>query len=427
MKRSFFGFIKPKLTYEPIADTQAEPVYIQAPQKTRFLLDTPVDRSGDLTLSVGDQVKNGQRIQVAADAKDYALASKVGKITDISPFIGMMQAKMTAVTVAVDAEANKAVDDEFKEQSQTPSLEVAQRFLHALPGKPDFSPFFDSDKQIKAIVVLGVDRDLLSITNQFFVKTGIESIKTGIDILRKITGIHNVVLAVPESLVQVAGASGAGVKTVDSEYPAAHPQLIVRHVLADEIKVGDADGNADVAFFSAEAVSAMGAAFNTGQLPMNKLITLISKNGNKRLVCATIGTPLRDILNRFNETVQDGDRVIFGGPMTGVSVYTLDHPVQPDTDTIMIQDRTQIPERLDVACINCGECVRICPVNIPVNVLVRLLEAEHYEEAEANAELGACIECGLCEFVCESRIPIFQHIKLAKHSLEVMKAEESNA
>jgi electron transport complex protein RnfC len=85
-----------------------------------------------------------------------------------------------------------------------------------------------------------------------------------------------------------------------------------------------------------------------------------------------------------------------------------------------------MPETADAACINCGECVRVCPVNIPVNILIRLLEAEQYEAAAAQAELHACIDCGLCAFVCESRIPIFQHIKLAKHTLEQMKAEESH-
>jgi len=427
MKRSFFGFIKPKLTYEAIADTQTEPAYVPVSRKLKFLLDTPLEHAGDLAMAVGDQVKSGQRVQIKADSGDYGLAGKSGKVTEIKPFLGMMQAQMTSVTIAVDEAASQAVDDEFKQQRQTPTLANAARFLQGLPGKPDFSPFFNPDKDIKAIVVLGVDRDLLATTSQYFVKTGIESIKTGIDILRKITGIHNVMLAVPEHLVQVAGASGAGVMTVDSEYPAAHPQLIVRHVLADEVKAGAEVSNSDVAFFSAEAVSAIGAAFNTGQLPLEKLVTFISKDGNKRLVSASLGTPLEDILHALNETVQDGDRVIFGGPMTGVAVYSTDQPVQADTNMILIQDRSQVAEPSDVACINCGECVRACPVNIPVNILVRFLEAEQYEAAADQAELHACIECGLCSFVCEPRIPIFQHIKLAKHMLERMKAEESHA
>ncbi len=427
MKKAFFGFIKPKLTYEAITDTQAEPVDIPASRKIQYLLDTPLEQSGDQKLAVGDQVTSGQRIQVTADAGDYALASRAGKITAIKPFLGMMQARMTAVTISLDSGVGEKTNEEFKAQVQTPGLANADRFLQGLPGKPDFSPFFDPDKQIQAIVVLGGDRDLLCTTNQYVVKTGIESIKTGIDMLRQITGIHNVILAVPGHLVQVAGASGASVKTVDSQYPAAHPSLIVRHVLADGINAGAAGTHADVAFFSAEAVSAIGATFNTGRPPMEKLVSFISKEEKMQLVSTPIGTPLEDILDALNETVDDGDRVIFGGPMTGVAVYSPEQPVQADTDTIMIQDKSRISEPCDVACTNCGECVRVCPVNIPVNILVRLLEAQQYEAAEAQADLQACIECGLCAYVCEPRIPIFQHIKLAKHMLERMKAEESNA
>jgi len=426
MKRSFFGFIKPKLTYSAITDAPAEPAAVPASREIQLLLDTPLERAKDLTLSVGEQVKAGQRIQVTQTAEDYALASRSGQVSEITPFLGMMQAEMAAVSITLDSEAHQVADDEFKQISKTPTIENAARFLQGLPGKPDFSPFFDPDRRIKAIVVLGTDQDLLSITNQYIVKTRIESIKTGIDILRKMTGIQNVILAAPEHLVQVAGAAGAGVKTVDSEYPAANPELIIRYVLADELKGGDSAPQAEAALFSAEAVAAIGAAFNTGELPMEKLFTFIPKNGTKRLVSAPIGTPLKDVLEIFNESVREGDRIIFGGPMTGIAVYSTAHPVQADTDTIMVQEGALIPETADVACINCGECIRVCPVNIPVNILVRLLEAEQYEAAAAQADLDACIECGLCAFVCESRIPIFQHIKLAKHTLEQMKAEESH-
>jgi electron transport complex protein RnfC len=113
--------------------------------------------------------------------------------------------------------------------------------------------------------------------------------------------------------------------------------------------------------------------------------------------------------------------------MRGVSVYSEDLPVQADTDAIMVQDKDALPFISDYPCINCGECVRICPVKIPVNMLVRLLEAGHYEEAAEQYDLDACIECGLCSYVCVSRIPIFQYIKLAKYELDrTQPAEEAN-
>jgi electron transport complex protein RnfC len=390
-------------------------------------LATAVERTEELGIAVGEQVKSGQRVRVRADAEDFALAGKSGQIKEIAPVLGMMQKRMTSVVVTVDPEESQVPDDSFKEESRAPSLENAARFLRGLPGRPDFSPFLDSGRRIQAIVVLGMDQDLLSVTNPYFVKTGIESVKTGIDMLRKITGIHNVILAVPQHLVQVAGAAGAGVRTVDDEYPASHPRLMARHILSAEMPEGGASVEAEVAFFNAEAVSAIGAAYNTGELPLEKLVTCISKDGSRRLVKAPIGTPLQDILEAFGESVAEGDRIILGGPMTGQAVYTTAHPIQADTDTVLVQDVSQIAETPDIACINCGECVRICPVNIPVNILVRFLEAEQYEAAASQAELDSCIECGLCAFVCESRIPIFQHIKLAKHTLERMRAEESNA
>ena len=120
--------------------------------------------------------------------------------------------------------------------------------------------------------------------------------------------------------------------------------------------------------------------------------------------------------------------MIIGGPMKGVSVFSSDFPVMPDTDTIIIQDKNQITERSDIACTNCGECVRVCPANIQVQQLIRYLDAGQYEEAADQYDLFSCIECGFCSYVCESRIPVFQHIKLAKHTIESMKAaEESNA
>jgi len=430
IKRSFFGLIKPKLEYEIIDEAQAEPVSIKASKQIMLYIDQPIDKplenSGNDFLKIGDQVKSGQKIAMTDDAADYLLSSKSGRISKISTFVGILGKKYTSVTIDVDEESSPSVDESFKNICQTPSLENARNFLTGLPGKPDFNVFFDSEKPVKAIVVLGVDDDLLSTTNQYFVKNNIIAIQTGIDLLCKIAGISKAILVVPQHLEQVAGSSGAIVKTVDSEYPSAHPALIMRHILASE--EGQSKTKYGIAFFSAEAVCAIGAAYNTGKFPLEKIITFVSKDGNKRLVSVPIGIPLQDILNEFNETVNDGDRVIFGGPMKGISIFSADSPVLPDTDTIIIQNKDQITERSDIACINCGECVRVCPANIQVNQLIRFLEAGQYEEAADQYDLFSCIECGFCSYVCESRIPVFQHIKLAKYTLESMKAaEESNA
>lgn len=111
--------------------------------------------------------------------------------------------------------------------------------------------------------------------------------------------------------------------------------------------------------------------------------------------------------------------------MTGAAIYSDQFPVMPDTDAIMVQPGADIPLTSDYPCINCGDCIPICPARIQVNMLVRFLEAGQYQEAADLYDLQSCVDCGLCAFVCPSKIPVFQYIKLAKYELDRLESAEA--
>lgn len=423
MKRSFWGFVRPRLSYEVIPETQPEPITVLPKKEVVLFASTPFREPKEGSVKPGDKVSSGEKISLNGDPDAYVVSPVAGCVREMSGFEGTMGRKMTAVTIEIDQDDEAEADDSFKEYSKSPSLEMAISFLGCLPGKPDFSILNHPDRKVKTIVITGVDRDIKCITNQYIIKTGIASVKTGIDVLRKISSIQDVILAVPEHLVQVAGAAGAGVKAISSQYPAAHPDLLLARLAADGVLDPE-----NTAVFSAESVASLGVAFNTGRIPTTKLFTVVKKDGSLRLISAPIGTPIADVLLTVAQMPGPEDRVVSGGPMTGEAVYSLDYPILPDTDAIVVQDASDIIHSSDTPCTNCGECIRVCPVNVPVNMLVRYIEAGDYETAAEKMDLASCVECGFCSYVCESRIPIFQYIKLAKHAVSRMDTvEESDA
>ncbi|HID28716.1 MAG TPA: electron transport complex protein RnfC [Desulfobacterales bacterium] len=417
IKRSFLGLVKPALRYNVAPDSVQE---LPVPNKVTLLLKASENGGPPSTLKIGDAVKTGQRLSASPDSAEYVISSVTGTISALSPYIGTLAQKYVAITI--DATAQDNWDDAFNKE---PTLDTVLKFFGQAPGNPCVKAFADPEKSIGTIVVNGCDEDLLLTTNQCVVQNEAADIKTGIDTLKKMTGVQRIVITVPEKLVQQATATGAEAKAVKGAYPNSLPRMIMKDVLGQVVSAGDTVEDAGVVFMSAEAVAGLGAAFRTGQLPVSKVVTVVGKGGRTTNVRARIGTPLRDILQACNVSVSNGDRLILGGPMRGTATYSEDLPLEPSTDGVVVQAGADSAQVTDYPCINCGECIRICPVKIPVNMLVRFLEARLYEDAAAMYDLYCCIECGLCSYVCVSRIPIFQYIKLGKYELGLSESAEA--
>jgi electron transport complex protein RnfC len=417
MKRTFFGLAKPRLQYNVGPDA---PQDLPVPSKVILLLKESQNGGPSDGINVGDSVKTGQRLSASPQSDEYVISSVTGTISDTAPYVGTFGQKCTAITI--DASSQDDWDDSF---DKGPTLDAALKFYGYAPGDPCFKAFADPEKSIRTIVINGMDQDLLLTANQYVVQNEAADIKAGVDALKKITGVDRIVITVPESLVQQANTTGAEVKSVSPTYPSSLPHMIMKDVLGEVVSAGDSAEDAGAVFMSAEAVAALGAASQAGQPRVTKIVTVVGKGGSATNIRTRIGTPLKDVLQACNISLNDRDRLILGGPMTGAAAYSEELGVEPGTDGIVVQDERGSAQVTDYPCINCGECVRICPVKIPVNMLVRFLEGRFYEDARALYDLDCCIECGLCSYVCISRIPIFQYIKLGKYELSLIETAEA--
>ncbi|MCD6353831.1 MAG: 4Fe-4S dicluster domain-containing protein [Proteobacteria bacterium] len=416
IKKPFFGLKKPELKYclesFPFED-------IPASREAILFLKKLNGKSEEKLLKVGDNVKTGQKIKAFPDSPEYVISPVTGKISSIFPYTDALGQAYEGIKI--ESDRNDDWDDQFTGEA---TLETAIDFLEFAPGKFSFRKFSDVTKKVDTIIINGMDVDLGITVNQEIVRTNSSRIKEGIDFLKKITGVSNFIIAVPENLSKEANRTGATVKTVSATFPDALPEMIIKNTLGKVVPAGQKPEDIGVAVISAESTAAVGEAFATGKVPVIKALSVVGKNGKVINVKARIGTPIGDILSKYNVAPEENDRIILGGPMMGTATYSKDLPIEPNTEAITVQSESDSAQVSDYPCISCGECVRICPVRIPVNFLCRFAEFGFYEDAE-RYDLNSCIECGLCAYVCTARRPLLQYIKLAKHELELIKLSEA--
>ncbi len=429
IKRSFFGLTQPRFHYEAVRDVPRSPDQMPVPGQVRLFVREAFDGKFPLVLQKGDRVRTGQKL-VPFDGSDaYVISSVTGTVSGISPYTGDFGQTYTDITI--DAEPEDEFDEAFKAAVDEQGIEAGRDFLATVPGGLPLAEMLDSGHHVDTLIVCGIERDLLTVTHQAVMSSQTEAMNLGVSILKRLLGVHKVVLAMPQNIIReagtIGGASGVEIRPIDTTYPAAKPKLIMRDVMGQEIPADKRCEDYGIFFVSAEAVASVGKAFDKGRIPVTKTVTVIRKDLSKVVMEVRMGTAVGDIFNELGISVRDRDRIVIGGPMTGSAIYALEHPVLQDTDTIMVQDSSDIPDVMNNPCINCGECVRICPADIPVNMLVRLLEARQYEIAADDYDLHSCVECGLCSFVCPSKIPIFQYIQLGKYELARIRKEEEEA
>jgi electron transport complex protein RnfC len=421
IKRPFFSLTQPRLFYDLVEPDPKEPESIPLPASLTVLLSEEIDSTKQALIKKGDAVKKGEKLRLYDDSTAYTLSPVTGTINLFDTYSDDFGKVATFIVIKPDA--TKSSETDTVPLGTIEDIEFADQYLRKLPGAPPFKILANPDIKINTIVITCADTDLLSTTNQFVGLMYPDEIKEGAKILKTITRVANICVTIPEALGTQINFDTLQVIKTGNDYPSTLPALIMKNHLNRVLPAGQTPEEMGVCFIRAEALVSLARVYKTREAVFDKILTLIGKDGVRHRVRATIGTPLSKIFSRFNIHVNEQDRIIIGGPMRGFSTFTVHHPVLADMDTVIVQDTAIIPQLSDYPCVNCGKCIRICPANIPVNLLVRYLEANQYEEAADRFDLESCIECGLCAYVCTARIPLYQYIRLGKHELLTLRAD----
>ena len=192
--------------------------------------------------------------------------------------------------------------------------------------------------------------------------------------------------------------------------------MLVYHTTGRVIPEGGLPIDVGCIVCNCTTIAEIGKYLKTGIPLIDKVVTVDGDAiQNPKNVIVPIGTTIKDVFE-FCGIKKEIAKVLYGGPMMGISVPDMEKPVIKNTNALLAFSKKEnfIPKT--TACIRCGACVNHCPFGIsPVAILKSYKENDYLGMKKAGALL--CMECGCCSYVCPAKIPNVQNNKLAKLAL----------
>ncbi|MGY6554848.1 MAG: RnfABCDGE type electron transport complex subunit C [Wenzhouxiangella sp.] len=245
----------------------------------------------------------------------------------------------------------------------------------------------------------------------------------GMAILRKVLGTRQTVLVVetPDAAAAQSLVDGApearrpALQTLQPRYPQGAAELLLRVLAGRKIDGQQSFAASEAVVFSLATVAEIGRLLGSGRVVTDQLLTLagdgLREPGNFRV---PLGTPVGFALAWAGAAV-DLDRVLAGGPMRGRSLGNLERPILKTATGFLAKGAGSGGQMLEPrACIRCGDCVAVCPVQLHPAELGLLARHGEVEAMVSDWHLARCIECGCCSYVCPSHIPLAQMFRTAK-------------
>ena len=261
-----------------------------------------------------------------------------------------------------------------------------------------------------------------------------DRIRIGVEIMRKVLGGPAVRIAVeankPEAIAALEKAFGDIEGNVEVVVlPVLYPQGSEKHQIyatvgrvvpeppALPIDVGCVVENVGT-------VAAIADAVEKGKILLSRVTTISGDAvAEPKNVEAPLGTKYADLVAFCGGAKEPPAKVLSGGTMMGFAVSTLAIGTTKTTSGLLLLSKQRVVQYTSQACINCGRCVRACPMNLNPAEISKAVEANDIKAAE-DAHVMTCIECGACSFECPAHRAITQHCRRAKASIRARMAAE---
>ena len=298
----------------------------------------------------------------------------------------------------------------------------------AFPSHVKLSP--PPEKKIDTVIINGAECEPYLTADDRLMQERPEDILWGARLIKKAVGAEKVYIAIednkPEAINSIQNDlrdfDDIQLKVVKTKYPEGAEKQLIKALTGREVPRGGLPMDVGCLVHNAGTSVAIYEAVRFGKPLIERVITLSGSGAQgKGNYLVRIGTQFSYIVEKTGGTSGDIKKVIMGGPMMGISQYSLDVPVIKGTSGILLFTSKEAKFHEPYPCIRCSRCVNVCPMGLLPLVLVDLVKYGKLEIAKEQYGLLDCIECGSCAYICPSHIPHVQWIKYGKSELRRKK------
>ena len=377
----------------------------------------------------GDEVLAGQRIGESGQAFSVPIHSSVsGRVKAIEEAVGSNGALVKRVVIETDGEQRWIEGAPRTVSTQQELVEAAKDAGLAGLGGAGFPThmklaYKDIDR-VDALVINAAEcepyitsdyREMVE--NPDGILSGIQTVMRCLGISKAFIGIEDNKPAAIRLLNEKAAGTGIRVEPLKSIYPQGAEKVIIYNTVGRVIEEGEIPADKGVLVLNVTTVASLDRFLKTGLPLTHKRVTVdggpVEKPMNIRV---PVGTMVSDLLAFAGVDAGKVKKALMGGPMMGVALDTLETPIVKNNNAILLLDEAQAKPPKTTACIRCGRCIDVCPMNLRPAELERAYDRKDTERLAA-LKVNLCINCGSCTYVCPAKRNLAQEHQLAKELL----------